>query len=308
MAAAEPEVSKRGPEAPSQTNLLAENTGKRLPEYSSREEEFIEENYVEATGTSAQAAVKKKTANGLESLHEGTALLKYTRRNGVPHFKFVQLSPDNTYLRWYSKKKSADKSTIRLENITSISQGQKTEVFRRSKQPQLEVASFSVIYNDGSDTFDVVAKGSDEAEVWYQTLSTLHSASQEGQDVTQITDIPVSLRYIDRYRIGNRDLLTGIPGDSPLDESAKKTLRKEVNKARGKLDKVKKLFTNNNYSDHPDCAHLQIYYNELLDRAGRVEQFLEESQNDKISRSDVWRLNVDCDAVLEKSEVCAKEL
>lgn len=306
MAAAESEVKKRGPEAPSSSDLLKEDDEKkRLPEYSSREEEFIEENYIHTT---AAVASEPNTTNGLNYLHEGTALLKYTRRNGVPHFKFVQLASDNSYLRWYSKRKAADKSTIAIENITAIQKGQQTDVFKRSKQPQLEVASFSVVYNDGADTFDIVAKGSDEAEVWFQTLNHLFECHQSGGNLSEVTDVPISLEYVDRYRCGNRDLLTGIAGNSPLAESAKKTLRKEVGKADSKLKKVAKTMEKADFTQHADCAGLQAYYEELVNRKDLVDQFLDTSINDKISRSDVWRLNVDCDAILEKSEVCLKEI
>lgn len=313
MAAEEGRVQKRGPETPSSANLLEDENTKRLPEYSSREEEFIEENYIHTAVVPAES----NTTDGLKNLHEGTALLKYTRRNGVPHFKFVQLSRDNTYLRWYSKRKTAEKSTILISNIQAIHKGQQTDVFKRSKQPQLEVASFSVLYNNG-DTFDIVAKGSDEAEVWFYTLSKIFEAHQNGEDVSTIESVPISLQYVDRYRCNSRNLLTGISGTTPLSESAKKTLRKEVNKAEAKLKKVSKIlekpsFSEESYSalylyDHKDFQGLGKYHEELVNRKEQVGDFLETSTNDKISRSDVWRLNVDCDAILEKSEVCLKEI
>jgi len=302
--AAEESIKKRGPEAPSSANLLAEDENKkRLPEYSTREEEFIEENYIHTAVVPAET----NTTNGLKYLHEGTALLKYTRRNGVPHFKFVQLSQDNTYLRWYSKRKSAEKSTIRVENISAIHKGQQTDVFKRSKQQQLEVASFSVIYNNG-DTFDVVAKGSDEAEVWFYTLNQIFERHQKGEDVSAIDSIPISLQYVDRYRCGSRELLTGISGTTPLSEAEKKRLGKDVNKSDAKLKKVSKILEKPQFSSHPDFSGLGEYHEELINRKQEVADFLDTSTNEKISRSDVWRLNVDCDAILEKSEVCLKEL
>lgn len=305
MAADEVEIKKRGPETPSSSDLLQEDDKKRLPEYSTREEEFIGENYLQ---TDSGSSVKEPTStNGLEYLHEGTALLKWTRRNGVPHFKFVQLSSDNTYLRWYSKRKAPDKSTIMISNITAIQKGQKTDVFKRSTQPQLEVASFSIVYNDGADTFDVVAKGSDEAEVWFETLNQLFERHQNGVDISTIDNIPTQLQYVDRYRCGNRELLTRISGNTPLAETDKKTLRKEVGKASNKLKKITKIMNKSSFSNHPDCAGLADYFQELLERKDLVDQFLDTSTNDKISRSDVWRLNVDCDVILEKIEVLSKE-
>jgi len=306
MAADEVQIKKkRGPETPSSANLLQDDEKKRLPEYSTREEEFIGENYLE---TNSASVTEPAATNGLDYLHEGSALLKWTRRNGVPHFKFVQLSSDNTYLRWYSKRKAADKSTIMISDITAIQKGQQTDVFKRSTQPQLEVASFSIVYNDGSDTFDVVAKGSDEAEIWFETLNQLFERHQNGVDVTTIDNLPVQLQYVDRYRCGNRELLTRISGNTSLAEADKKILRKEISKASNKLKKITKIMNKSSFSNHPDCASLVDYFQELQERKGLVDEFLGTSTNDKISRSDVWRLNVDCDVILEKSEVCAKEL
>lgn len=311
MAAPEEELSlKRSPETseiatnPQEEEILR----KRLPEYSSREEEAIGEDFL--TGNVGDPDQQETTgSNGIEELRAGTALLKYPRtRQGVPHFKFVQLSQDNSYLRWFSKKKRSHQSTIQISEIQQVLKGQQTEVFRKSQQPQLEVASFSIIYGPDNYSFDVVAKGQDECTLWFETLTALVEASRDGQDISSIDEILSTITYVDRYRCGHRNLLTGIVGEETLPRVVKKALLAEVKKARSKYGKVQKLLNSKNYDAHQDCAGLGEYANELGERIELSQEFCNVSTSQKISRSDVWRLNVDMDAILEKCEVCAKEL
>lgn len=302
---------KRGPEA-GETPAESEKTRteKRLPEYSSREEEALEEGYLNnPTVTTEQKTVAESKSNGLEYLKQGTALLKYTRRNGIPHFKWVQLSQDHTYLRWYSKKKKSSASTIKITEIKNVLQGQKTEVFARSKQPQLEVASFSIVYGKDGDTFDCVAKGQDECTLWVETLSELVKISNSGGDVSSIETIETSVNFMDRYRMNNRQhLLASAQSVDNLAPYILKTLTNEINKAKKKhLQIAKKLVDYELEVRHPDCRGLSIVVNELKLRQDSVYDMCRERTSEKIARSDVWRLNVDMDCILEKIEVCNKE-
>jgi len=311
MAAPE-ERAKRLPESASATAALEipeeEILRKRLPEYSSREEEAIGEDFLTGNVGVPEAEAVELT-NGIAELRAGTPLLKYPRRTqGVPHFKFVQLSQDNQYLRWFSKKKKAPQSTINISDIREVLKGQQTEVFRKSQQPQLEVASLSIIYGEDSLSFDVVAKGQDECTMWFETLTALVASQLNGDDISEIDNVPVTIQYVDRYRIAHRDLLASIVGEEPLPRYVVKALLGEVKKARSKFTKISKLMNSKNFDSHPDCVELPAFVAELEDRKELVAELCEVSTSDKISRSDVWRLNVDMDAILEKCEVCGKEL
>jgi len=296
---------KRGPEAPVAPEKEAE--GKRLPEYANREEEALEEGFLQDDLYKFEG--KPKVNDGLGFLKEGTALLKYTRRNGIPHFKWVQLSGDNSYVRWFSKKKSSAQSTINIADITHILKGQKTEVFKRSKQPQLEVASFSIIYNNGKDTFDCVAKGQDECTLWVETLQALLKAQKEGKDLSTITEVGVSVSFMDRYKTANRQhLLSSANAKVSLPAYIKKSLSNECDKADKKFSKLTKKKEGLSDDAHKDCKGLDAVLGELSERSKSVRQMCDEKTSEKIARSDVWRLNVDMDCVLEKVEVCLKEI
>jgi len=303
MAEAE-ETPKRGPEAP--VAQQKENEGKRLPEYACREDEALEEGYM--NDNELYGASEQNSANdGLSFLKQGTALLKYTRRNGIPHFKWVQLSQDHTYVRWFSKKKKSVQSTIHISNITEILKGQQTDVFKRSKQPQLEVASFSIRYNDGKDTFDCVAKGQDECTLWVETLQALLNAHKEGKNLAEIPKIDTSVAFMDRYRMPNREhLLASANVKAVLPHYILKTLKNEIDKAGKKFKNILKKMDGLE-GNHPDCTKLSDVTKELEERTKSVLDMCQQDTSEKIARSDVWRLNVDMDCILEKVEVCTKE-
>jgi len=290
---------KRGPE-----HLRAEKKeteGKRLPEYSCREEEAIAEGYLTQENPKAEAI--KKT-NGLEELWMGTSLLKYTRRGGAPHFKYVQLSRDNSYLRWFTKKKKLEVSSINVKSIQKILKGQQTEVFKKSEQKQLEVASFSVIYNE-NDTFDVVAKGQDEATLWVETLTALLGKKA---NLSECKEIEISIPFVDRYRVGNRQGLEQVKGTGKLEKSVIKQLTSDIKKARKKLQNIESILQKEKIQKHEDAFSLPEYAKELSLRIEKVEQLFTTSTNDKICRSDTWRLNVDLDCILEKCQVLSKNV
>jgi len=304
MAEADREPSpKRGPEAPVQQSK--ESGGKRLPEYANREEEAIEEGFL--TDVLTRGDTDKSINDGLAFLKQGTALLKYTRRNGIPHFKWVQLSQDLSYVRWFSKKKKKQQSTIKISEITEIIKGQNTEVFRRSKQPQLEVASFSIVYNDGKDTFDCVAKGQDECTLWVETLTAILEAKKKGEDVSKLTVIPTSVAFMDRYKMPNREhLLASATSKAVLAHYITKTLKSEIDKAGKKFKNITKKMTGLD-GKHPDCLNISAVTSELDERTKSVSEMCQQETSEKIARSDVWRLNVDMDCILEKVEVSLKE-
>lgn len=311
--------SKRNPES-SSIDLLADlslgsdtQQGKRRPEYKCLEDEAIGENFLTdpevAVVGSGEPAAAPVTSDGIELLHQGTALLKYTRRNGIPHFRYVQLSSDNSYLRWFSKKKKKPASSIQINKIQQIVRGQQTEVFARSKQPQLEVASFSIIYNN-DETFDCVAKGQDECTLWVETLTKLIQECQAGKDLSTIQKIPISINYIDRYRVGNRkQILSTAITKANLPLFVKKQLLGDIKKSKTKLEKIQKLLSKQKkLTSHMDISNMLDMISELQKRIIDVENLVGGKTSEKISRSDVWRLNVDMDCILEKTEVLAKEL
>ncbi|XP_011074548.1 uncharacterized protein LOC105159244 [Sesamum indicum] len=110
----------------------------------------------------------------LIALKKGTQLLKYCRK-GRPKFRSFRLSSDETTLIWYSK---GSERHLKLSSVSRIIPGQRTPVFKRFLRPDKEYLSFSLIYNDGERSLDLICKDKTETEIWLTGLQTLISARQ----------------------------------------------------------------------------------------------------------------------------------
>ncbi|KAG8370436.1 hypothetical protein BUALT_Bualt14G0116600 [Buddleja alternifolia] len=110
----------------------------------------------------------------LIALKKGTQLIKYSRK-GKPKFRTFRLSPDETTLIWYSH--GAERH-LTLSSVTRIIPGQRTPVFRRYLRPEKEYLSFSLIYNNGERSLDLICKDKAESEIWLAGLKALTSTGQ----------------------------------------------------------------------------------------------------------------------------------
>ncbi|XP_010533392.1 PREDICTED: uncharacterized protein LOC104809200 isoform X1 [Tarenaya hassleriana] len=107
----------------------------------------------------------------LIALKKGAQLLKYGRK-GKPKFCPFRLSNDETSLIWIS---NGGEKRLKLASISRIVPGQRTAVFQRYLRPEKDYLSFSLIYNNGKQTLDLICKDKVEAEVWIAGLKALIS-------------------------------------------------------------------------------------------------------------------------------------
>ncbi|GLT76907.1 hypothetical protein SLA2020_485410 [Shorea laevis] len=105
----------------------------------------------------------------LVALKKGSQLIKYSRK-GKPKFRAFRLSPDEKTLIWYSH---GEEKTLYLTSVTRILSGQRTPVFRRYLRPEKEYLSFSLLYNNGDRSLDLICKDKAETEVWFAGLNAL---------------------------------------------------------------------------------------------------------------------------------------
>ncbi|XP_073027881.1 PH, RCC1 and FYVE domains-containing protein 1-like [Primulina eburnea] len=116
----------------------------------------------------------RDTEQALIALKKGTQLIKYSRK-GKPKFRTFRLSPDETTLIWYSHK---EERHLKLSSVLRIIPGQRTPVFKRYLRPEKEYLSFSLIYNNGDRSLDLICKDKVESELWLGGLKTLISTGQ----------------------------------------------------------------------------------------------------------------------------------
>lgn len=113
----------------------------------------------------------------LIALKKGAQLLKYGRK-GKPKFYPFRLSNDETSLIWIS---SSGERSLKLACVSKIIPGQRTAVFQRYLRPEKDYLSFSLIYNNGKRSLDLICKDKVEAEVWIAGLKALISSGQGGR-------------------------------------------------------------------------------------------------------------------------------
>ncbi|CAN6555678.1 unnamed protein product [Malus baccata var. baccata] len=110
------------------------------------------------------------------ALKKGAQLLKYGRK-GKPKFCPFRLSTDESSLIWIS---SSERS-LKLASVTRIVPGQRTAVFQRYLRPEKDYLSFSLIYNNGKRSLDLICKDKVEAEVWIAGLKALIASGSGGR-------------------------------------------------------------------------------------------------------------------------------
>ncbi|KAF6147910.1 hypothetical protein GIB67_014490 [Kingdonia uniflora] len=98
-------------------------------------------------------------------------------------------TPDETTLIWFSH---GGERKLRLSSISKIIPGQRTAVFRRYPRPEKDYLSFSLLYNNGERSLDLICKDKAETEVWFAGLKALISSGQRsrrtGSDFSDIND------------------------------------------------------------------------------------------------------------------------
>ncbi|PKA56532.1 Ultraviolet-B receptor UVR8 [Apostasia shenzhenica] len=120
-----------------------------------------------------RASIDRETEQAMVALKKGAHLLKCGRR-GKPKFCPFRLSTDEKTLVWYSGEKEKN---LKLNTVSKVVEGQKTVNFLRLPQPEKESQSFSLIYQNGERSLDLICKDRVQAECWVLGLKSLLSIS-----------------------------------------------------------------------------------------------------------------------------------
>ncbi|CAN1256387.1 PH, RCC1 and FYVE domains-containing protein 1 [Linum perenne] len=121
----------------------------------------------------------------LITLKKGTQLIKYSRK-GKPKFRSFRLSLDETALIWLSR---GQEKNLKLASVSRILPGQRTAVFKRYLRPEKDCLSFSLIYNNGDRSLDLICKDKVEAEVWLAGLKTILGRNRGRRTKSDISDL-----------------------------------------------------------------------------------------------------------------------
>lgn len=149
---------------------------------------------------------ERDVEQALVALKKGAQLLKYGRK-GKPKFCPFRLSNDESSLIWIS---SSGERILKLASVSRIIPGQRTAVFQRYLRPEKDYLSFSLIYNNGKRSLDLICKDKVEAEVWIAGLKALISSGQGGR--SKIDGWSDGGLYFD----DSKDLTSNSPSDSSV--------------------------------------------------------------------------------------------
>ncbi|PWA60109.1 Brevis radix-like domain-containing protein [Artemisia annua] len=142
----------------------------------------------------------------LVALKKGAQLLKYGRK-GKPKFCPFRLSHDESTLIWIS---NSGERSLKLASVSRIIPGQRTAVFRRYLRPEKDYLSFSLIYDNGKRSLDLICKDKVEAEAWIAGLKALIASLQGGR--SKIDGWSDGGLYLD----DNKDLASNSASDSSV--------------------------------------------------------------------------------------------
>lgn len=178
----------------------------------------------------------------LKVMKQGTPWLKFGKQ-GNPHFRQFQISPDNQAIVWFSKGKSVNKTMVLLSEIVEIREGHTTKNFKKHKvEPNLERMSMSVIYKK-KKSLDIAAKDLNEYRVWLVGLRRMVDilAEQGAEGLFEMDEIVVKMRIC--LDLQSAEALLAVALEMNVDSGALQSLHADEDDARmgGKKSLQKKV-------------------------------------------------------------------
>jgi len=97
-----------------------------------------------------------------------------------------------------------DTTRVLVSEVKEVLKGQETQVFRKFQQAALEKASFSVVFGHDYKSLDLVAKSTDECDLWVSGLQQLIEQYKKGTDLKTLRQLMVPVSFKDRNRPQSR--------------------------------------------------------------------------------------------------------
>jgi hypothetical protein len=136
---------------------------------------------------------------------------------------------------WFSKGKSIKQTQIAVLDVEELRLGQTTPVFHRHSAPELNAASFSVLYRGKS--LDLTAKDPNDFQVWTAGLQELIRLARLGDLQPDLPDLVLEVK-IRKDRRSSTSLKDARTGDALFDPVAEAQGVRERSRSAGGNDKV----------------------------------------------------------------------
>jgi len=246
-------------------------------------------------------------------MHKGCPFLKYGK-TGFPHFRQFQLSADNTRIEWFSGNKKPSETQIPLAVIDDIRIGQTTPNFIRHPAPDLEKSSFSVLYNMGKNTLDVIAKDPNDFLVWTRGLRELLRISNDRPGALEdLKSLPLSLgiHTARRSSVDIRDVNTGTTAAALAAEgqeaprpralaTGNKGMMRDVHanlaKLKHKLAKRKDELREHHFYMSPQYPSMQAIIKRVQESVNKCDEFFQDGEYPECD-DEIWRAGVDLESL-----------
>jgi len=252
--------------------------------------------------------VTNMTVDVLPHMKRGHAFLKYGKY-GYPHFRLVQLSHDNLDICWYTKHKRSKDSKVPLNLVDKLQLGQATSNFARHPTPELARHSFSLLY--GKKTLDLIAKDSNEYEMWTRGLEKLLELleKENSKHLVALKALPCLVRIRNRGYLDIVDFNTGTSATTLFGsiEEKQNSLkspyitqdRKLANKVKAFAKKVEALsiqLRTEKYQLSKSYQSMDDMMKQIERSVEKMDTLLEEEDFRKVS-DELWRAGVDFKAL-----------
>lgn len=204
-----------------------------------------------------------------------------------------------------------DTTRVLISEIKEVLKGQETQVFRKFQQAALEKASFSVVFGHDYKSLDLVAKSTDECDLWVLGIKQLVELHKKGTELKTVRQLIVAVQFKDRNRpqsrVGSgRFIRANQSNDKKIDSQELREVKKEMSDLKKSFDRVKQLSQNPDVAKSEESENVRLVLSELEERLDELIQEVNDTRDTEMSKRDVWRAGVDLQAIEEKIEVVAE--
>jgi len=143
-------------------------------------------------------------------MHEGMKMWKFGKKNSKPKQKNVHLSKDNSYLKWSSNLKKADKTQVKIATIIRVEGGIKSEVYDQvmrisrdghfALKPNLAISVYYKSTPQTTKTLNLVATTNSQQQILLEGLRRLLKVCRSGGDPENVVEIFHNIRTGSDYQ------------------------------------------------------------------------------------------------------------
>jgi len=157
-------------------------------------------------------------------------------------------------------------------------------------------------------SLDLVAKSTDECDLWVLGLKQLIALHKQGADMSKVRELIVPVNFKDRNRPQSRTgsgkfTRANDAKEERIDTQEWREVQKELEDLKKSFEKVKQLSQSPIVTKSEENDNIRMVLSEFEERLEELTQEVNNTRDTEMSKRDVWRGTVDLQAIEEKIEV-----